>query len=323
MKAIIGIDISKRNFTVALMLGSRVRKNEFDNDEYGFKKLRDWLTENGVTKARICMEATGSYGERLADFLYYNGYEVSVLNPMCIRSYAKSRLSRHKTDGIDAILIAEYASKNYELVLYKPRSSAIHELKALHRCLQSLKGQYVQAINHLENKFVLPQSVITIWQDIANDILAKINIAEATMNELISSDSLIDQDVKNLGSIPGIGTATAIAIIAETPEITSFQDARQLAAFIGITPSHKTSGSSVRFKSRISKIGSKYLRKALYFPAIVAKRCNPILKDFSEKLKAKGKHNMVILIAVVRKLVHIIYGILKHKTSFKPSIENS
>jgi len=98
------------------------------------------------------------------------------------------------------------------------------------------------------------------------------------MNELISSDSLIDQDVKNLESIPGIGTATAIAIIAETPEITSFQDARQLAAFIGITPSHKTSGSSVRFKSRISKIGSKYLRKALYFPAIVAKRCNPIPK---------------------------------------------
>lgn len=322
MKAIVGIDISKKNFTIALMLESKVKKNEFDNNEHGFMELKDWLTGSGVVEARICMEATGSYGERLADFLYYNGYEVSVLNPMCIRSYAKSKLSRHKTDGIDATLIAEYASKNSGLVLYKPRSSAIHELRALYRCLQSLKGQYIQATNHLEDSPVLPQSVITIWQDMADDISSKISMAEATMNKLISSDSLIKQDVKNLESIPGIGTATAIAVIAETPEITSFQDARQLAAFIGITPSHKTSGSSVRFKPRISKMGSKHLRKALYFPTIVAKRCNPILKDFCTKLKAKGKHNMVIIIAVMRKLVHIIYGILKHKTSFNPAIEN-
>ena len=161
------------------------------------------------------------------------------------------------------------------------------------------------------------------------------NLRPTTFDEYIGQESAVNslrvflKAVKERGyptehvlfyGPPGIGKTTATAIIAELPEIQEFQDARQMAAFLGLTPSHKTSGSSVRFKSRISKMGSGILRKALYWPAIVAKSHNPILKHFSEKLKRKGKHNMVIIIAVMRKLLHIIYGVLKHKTSFNPSL---
>ncbi len=95
------------------------------------------------------------------------------------------------------------------------------------------------------------------------------------------------------------------------------------ATYFGLTPSHKTSGSSVKFKARISKMGPRALRKALYFPAIVAKNHNLLIQAFSEKLKRKGKHNMVIIIAIMRKLLHVIFGVLKSKTPFNPSLNHS
>jgi len=115
------------------------------------------------------------------------------------------------------------------------------------------------------------------------------DIEKAIMNLIVKSDSL-QQDYQNLQTIPGVSKTTAIAVLLEIPNHSSFENARQLAAFAGLTPKQKTSGSSVRGKSRLSKIGSRTLRKALYFPAIVAKKYNPIIKTFCDNLKDKGKH---------------------------------
>ncbi|KJV54864.1 transposase IS116/IS110/IS902 family protein [Orientia chuto str. Dubai] len=104
-------------------------------------------------------------------------------------------------------------------------------------------------------------------------------------------------------TIPGIGRITAVAILAESPDIESFSNARQLAAYAGLTPKHKTSGTSIKGKSTISKIGSVNLRSALYFPAIVAKNHNPIFKQFIQKLSSKGKPTKVIIVAIMRKLL--------------------
>ncbi|WP_342272230.1 transposase [Candidatus Tisiphia endosymbiont of Parasteatoda lunata] len=121
-------------------------------------------------------------------------------------------------------------------------------------------------------------------------------------------------------TIPGIGKTTAVAILAEAPDLESFSNARQLAAYAGLTPKHKTSGTSVRGKTSISKIGSSNLRKALYFPAIVAKKHNPLFKEFTQKLSSKGKPAKVIIVAIMRKLLHIIFGVVKNKTSFNPNL---
>ena len=140
---------------------------------------------------------------------------------------------------------------------------------------------------------------------------------------LLKGDSNLALDCDNLQSIPGIGKTTAIAIISETPDINYLHNARQLAAFAGLTPRHRTSGTSLKGRSRLSKMGSATLRKALYFPAIVAKKHNPILSEFAQKLANKGKQTMVIIGAIMRKLLHIIYGVLKHKTPFNPNISTT
>ena len=122
----------------------------------------------------------------------------------------------------------------------------------------------------------------------------------------------LNQKADNIQTIPGIGKLTAVAILAESPDFAYFSNARELAAYAGLTPKHKMSGTSVRGKSRISK----RLRKALYFPAIVAKNHNPLFKEFSQKLGSKGKPTKVIIVAIMRKLLHIVFGVVKHNTSF-------
>lgn len=126
------------------------------------------------------------------------------------------------------------------------------------------------------------------------------------MTRNIEAIPSLENQYKLLQTIPGISKTTALAILAELPPIESFQNARQLAAYIGITPKHRQSGTPLKGRSRISKIESNKLRKALYFPAIVAKRHNPVIKIFCDNLKKKGEHTMAIICAAMRKLIHII-----------------
>lgn len=265
------------------------------------------------------MEATGNYGKPFADFLYYNNHEVSVINPSCINAFAKSKLSRHKTDKIDSMIIAEYASKN-DLQQYVPKNKALQELQDLYRCSQNLKEQYVQTQNYLEHKDHLSKSVYFIYSKLAKHIMKEIKNIEHEIDKLLTDNIELKHTVNNMQTIPGIGKVTAIAILAESPDIDHFNSARELAAYAGLTPKHKISGTSVKGKTSISKIGSSKLRKALYFPAIVAKNHNPIFKKFTQRLSSKGKPTKVIIVAIMRKLLHIIFGVIKNKTQFNPNL---
>ena len=318
-KNILGIDVSKKELVVALIIVDKIYKNKFSNDKQGFLKLCQWMKTIGADKVTACMEATGSYGEKCADFLHHKGYEVSIINPACIKSYARSKLTHHKTDEVDALLIAEYASRN-KIRLYKPRDKIFKDLRGFYHCQQNLKIQHAQIINYLENKDSLPQDVVKAYKKILIGLEQEMSKIDDAIDLLLANNESVKIDFNNLQTIPGIGRITAIAILAEVPDFTSFNDARQLAAYAGLTPRQRTSGTSLKGRARLSKIGSANLRKALYFPAIVAKRYNPIFQRFSEKLKTKGKNTMIIIGAIMRKLLHIIFGIIKHKTIFDPLI---
>ncbi len=263
------------------------------------------------------MEATGRYGEKVAEYLYSQEHQVHVVNPVCIKSFAKSKLSRHKTDEVDALLIAEYASKN-DLRPYRPKDPVSKELQCLYRCLQSLKEQKNQYINLLENEDCLPKTVQDSYKFLKKQIEEQIQVVENALVSLVDSHEELKRDCENIQTVPGIGQATAIAILAQIPDLSSFENARQLAAYAGLTPCHKTSGTSVRGRAHLSKMGPSSLRKALYFPAIVAKNHNPLLKAFAQKMAKNGKHSMVIIGAIMRKLIHIVFGIIKHKAPFNP-----
>lgn len=318
-KPILGVDVSKLDLSISLLIDKKYYQTKVDNNQLGFNTLIKWLQKHEVTKVDACMEATGNYGKSFADFLYNYNHEVSVINPACINAFAKSKLSRHKTDKVDGMIIAEYASKN-DLPPYVPKSKALQELQGLYRCAQNLKERYAQTQNYLENKEHLSKAACSSYNNLAKYIMKELKDIELEIDNLLTDNASLKQQADNIQTIPGIGKITAVAILAESPDLESFSNARQLAAYAGLTPKHKTSGTSVRGKTSISKIGSANLRKALYFPAIVAKTHNPLFKKFTQKLSSKGKPAKVIIVAIMRKLLHIVFGVIKNNTQFNPNL---
>ncbi len=319
----LGIDISKDRFDVFLSFISKkgkreIRKRSFKNDDHGFQSLLNFLHKHNVEKVKTCMESTGCYSEALAEFLHNAGHFVSVVNPYCIKSYARSKLIRQKNDQTDAEVIADYCQRQ-EPSSWTPPSPEMKKLKHLYRCSVALKDELTLVNNHLEKKERLPKEVANAWEDLAMNIAQKIETIKNSVRELLNQHKELLENFQLLLTIPGIGEESAIAILAEVSDIEVFRDARQLAAYTGVIPRNMTSGSSVYAKPRLSKSGSQTLRKALFFPAIVAKNHNPIIMSFCQRLKEKGKHNMAIVGAAMRKLLHIIFGILTSKSAFDPN----
>jgi transposase len=316
----LGIDTSKDRFDVFLSFISKkgkreTRKRSFKKDHHGFQSLLSFLQKHNVEEVKACMESTGCYGETLAEFLHNAGHFVSGVNPYCIKCYARSKLIRQKNDQIDAEIIADYCQKQ-EPSGWTPPSPELKKLKHLYRCSAALKDELALVNNHLERKERLPKEVVNAWGDLAMNIEQKIETIKNSIHKLLKQHKELLQNFQLLLTIPGIGEESAIAILAEVPDIRAFRNARQLAAYAGAISRNITSGSSVYAKPRLSKVGSRTLCKALFFPAIVAKNHNPIVMSFCQRLKEKGKHNMAIVGAAMHKLLHIIFGILRSKSAF-------
>ena len=180
--------------------------------------------------------------------------------------------------------------------------------------------QYNQIINQLENESNQSDAVSQVWKDLGKQIKEKINKLYKKTDELVHKTPHLNESYNNLQTIPGIGKTTAITLLAEIPDINNFQNSRQLTAYAGLTPSQKFSGSSVKGRPKLSKIGAKRLRKAMFFPALVAKKCNATIKDFCENMKKRGKHAFCIIGAAMRKLLQIVFVILKNKIVFNENI---
>lgn len=312
-KVILGIDVGKSELVLALLINEKFIKARVSNDINGFTEIIKLFDKYKVTSVMVCLEATGRYGEQVADFLYAHDHEVAVVNPCCIKSFAKSKLIIHKTDAVDARVIAEYASKN-DLTLYRPRTPAMKELRELCKALEVYKAQQTQIKCHIESS--TSSQVDDSWNRLLEHIKKEMIILQEYVEKLLDTDSRLQQHCTNLQTIPGIGKTTAIALLSYIPDLAYFKTARQLAAYAGLVPRQRTSGTSVKGKSRLSKQGSSRLRKALYFPAIVALKYNPAIFDFYDKLKRRGKAKMAAIGAVMRKLVHIIFAILKNNIAF-------
>lgn len=318
MSIIIGIDIAKLKFDGVVLLENGKQKHKiFTNDSIGFEACRQWLKQLGLEKVHACLEATGHYGEACALFLHEQGHTVSIINPARIKAYAKSEGVRTKTDKVDAATIARFCKAQCPPA-WTPPSPVERELKELYRCLQGLLEDRTKIMNRLEKQREASSPVTKVWKHMLATVEKQILKVEKRLQKLVHSHEALRAQVVLLSSIPGIGTKTAIAVLAELPSMESFQSAKEVAAYAGLTPSVHQSGSSVNGRGKLSKVGNPRLRKALYMPAVVAQRYNPLLKAFCQRLADKGKCKMVILAAVMRKLLHIMFGVLKTKTNFSP-----
>lgn len=314
-KVVLGIDVSKKKLALALLKDNKFYSKTVDNSDSGFKEILYFLSQKSTEKPEIYLEATGSYSEMVSDFFADRKFKVKIVNPLKIHSFSKAKLSRNKTDKADAKLIAEYGSK-FDEPSYRKLPQNIKELRALYRCSISLKEQAAECKNHLEHKNVMPEFVVSVWKTNLSNINQQIKDTEKRIGKIIRESEELTTKFNNLRSIPGIAETTAIAVLAEVGEIDKFLTARQLAAYIGVTPKHKSSGSSINFKPSIAKIGNAILRKALYLPSVTAIRSDEAFKKFAATLKSRKKLGKQIIIAVMRKIIHAIFGVLKNKSKF-------
>jgi len=312
--AIVGIDISKKKFDLALLREGKFKHKVFPNTASGHKTVIAWLHKNKVEAAHLCMESTNIYGDLLAEALHDAGYIVSIVNPARIKGFAQSELSRTKTDKTDASLIARFCQAMAPAP-WVPDPQEIRELKALVRRLEGLMSMRQQEVNRLE---VAPEIIAADIQQHIAYLDGEIKETKKRIQQHIDNHPDLKQKKTLLESIPGIGEATIAIVLSEFAHIDKFRNAKRLAAYIGVAPRERQSGSSVRGRTVMSKAGRSQLRKAFFMPALVALRYNPILIDMKQRLTDAGKSKMAIVGAAMRKLVHLIYGVLKSGVPFDP-----
>jgi transposase len=313
----LGLDIAKLKFNACLVRADgKLRHKVFPNNRTGFAQLCDWLTRQGVERIHACLEATGVYGDSLAADLHEAGHTVSIVNPAAIKAYGQSHLSRTKTDRVDAALIAGFCAER-KPPAWRPPAPEVRELQALVRRLESLTEMRTMEENRLSSGINV-EAVKTSVEEMLAYLSEQIKKTEALIRDHINRHPGLKQQSELLDSIPGIGETTAAVLLAEVTDISQYQSARQVAAFAGLVPRERQSGSSVRGRVRLSKIGNARLRKALYFPAITALRCSPFFQQWAEGLRQRGKSKMAVIGAAMRKLVHLAYGVLKTGKPFDP-----
>lgn len=311
---ILGIDIAKAKFDVTLLCEGKATNASFTNTEEGFEKLGKWLKKLGAEQVHACMEATGNYGEKLATWLFDKDHQVSVVNPLVIHAYAKSQMTRNKTDKTDAALIARFCERE-QPALWKPKPLEIRVLRALLTHLDGLKEERLRWSNRLsaqpDSEFVqvsIRQRIAALDQDIQR--------VEAQIASHIDSHPTLKKDAVLLDSIPGIGPATVAWLLSI--QLRNFANARAVAAFVGLSPKSHSSGSSVHRPDTLSKMGNSALRKSLYMPALSAIRFNVIIAALAKRLSDKGKHARLIIGAAMHKLLILAFGVLKSNSLFDP-----
>jgi transposase len=315
MDGVLGLDIAKAKFDAALLWSDgRLRRKSCSNTPAGFADLAAWLRRQGVARVHVALEATGTYGLGVAEYLYDAGHVVSVLNPAIIHAYAASQLARAKTDRADAALIARYCATQ-QPAPWAPLPREVRELQGLVRRLEALHDMRTQETNRLAAGGVVP-AVQTSIETVIATLTHEITAVQRQIRHHFTQHPGLRTQRDLLTSIPGIGEATAAVLIAELFD-KRYESARQAAAFAGLVPRVCESGT-LRARGRLVKIGPGRLRKALYFPALAALRANPTLQALKVRLTAAGKPKMVIVGAAMRKLIHLAFGVLKSGRAYDP-----
>lgn len=317
MKTLLGIDVAKAKLDAALRLpDGKLRTQVVDNTPEGLAVLSAWLQKQGATQLHACMEATGTYWEACAEYLVDAGYTVSVVNPAQVKAFGASRLVRTKTDKADARLIAEFGAAQSPLPWQAP-SPALRELRALVARRQALDTMRTQEKNRLGMARDAVRSGIAAHLAYLEKAIAEI---EALIREKIDNDPDLKQQRELLDTIPGLSGKTIPVLLSYYGGPLRFEEAKEAAAFAGLDPRSHESGTSVRGKPRLSKVGHSPLRHALYMPAMVAITKTLWGRAFRDRLRAAGKPPMVIIGAMMRKLVHVAFGVLKSGKPFDPSL---
>lgn len=324
----IGIDVSKLKLDLAWLRELeplKVKCKIFKNNKKDFPVLIEWILRNTgqrIEDLHFVMEATSIYHEMLAYALYNAGAKVTVVNPAKIKGYSQSLGRRSKTDKKDSVLIARYGA-THTLPLWEPEPSEVRQLKALISRYNIIEKDLQREYNRLE-KVEISQASEEVTRSI-NTLITEFKKEQIRLKKLIeqhiNQNPQMKKNRKFLESIPGVGPVIANLMIAMIGS-RNFSTATQCSAYVGLNPVHHESGSSIKGRSHISKMGDSKIRAKLYMAAVVATKCNPDIKQQYERLLKRGKSKMAAICAAMRKLVQICFGVLKHQTYYQPQTPN-
>jgi transposase len=306
---IYGVDISKDVFDVVC---SDDAHHQFDNTPKGFSSFLKAIAQGSL----VVMEATGYYHYRLAQYLFKHGVVVSVVNPLSVKRFIQMKLAKVKTDKSDARAICEYGRVN-DVPCYTALTDVQAECLQLFRLLDSYLKKRTATKNKLHGEETLGIPSKFVHQSLKRDLKHLDKEVKALEERLLL---LVKQDQQHqltlLKGIPGLGTKTALFLIVITDGFDKFETAGQLCSYVGITPTIRQSGSSVRGKSRISKVGNQKLRNLLFLCAFSACKHNKACREIYERIVAKGKSKKLALIAVANKLLKQAFAIAKSGLSY-------
>jgi len=316
----LGVDVAKKKLDCLLLDSSsgKVKSKVVDNTAAGFATLLEWLGKQKASELHVVMEPTGMYHEAAALALADAGLIVSLVNPAQLRAFAQGLGVKTKTDKQDSTVLAKFGATQ-KPAPWQPPSMSARRLKALLARRDAVADDLQRERNRQE------AADFSLTPDAVKESIAQsIAFLEAELKrfeKMIASHIDDDPDLRNnkdlLETIPGVGPRVATHMTTLFAGRT-FDSAEQLAAYLGLVPVEWQSGTSVRGRPRMSKAGPAHLRKVLYMPAVVARRCNPHIKALNERLMAKGKSKMAAIGAAMRKLAHLCFGVVHSGKPYDP-----
>ena len=291
----------------------------FGNVTEPWHQLIAWLGEHKIGRVHACLEATGRYGLGIALALHEAGYVVSIVNPAQIRNFARTKLGRNKTDQVDAVRIREYAE------LFKPRPWTPPSPAMRRLCeLQTLRAGTVSGLTEWKNRRgsgIMDDMALLLAETTIRHFASQLEAIDQAIAETIDNDVELSAKRDLLVSINGVGEVLAGIVLAELPGPDILDSSAAVAAYAGLNPQQHQSGISLNRPVQISKIGNAVLRTALYMPALSAMRYNPAVIALVDRLKARGRlKGKQIVIAAMRKLLVLCFGVLKTGKEFDPAM---
>lgn len=305
-KVKVGIDISKSSFDVALPKQEyHYEHKKFTNDVSGFDAFYKCLPQG----CHCIMEASGVYYLKLAMYLFEKGIEVSVVNPLSIKYFARMRLMRVKTDKKDAAIIAEYG-KSENPPLWKVKSAYLLELQQLQTLLDNFIREHARLLNQKEAFTMSGIKNKVAYKSLTQEIIHKKKQITILENEMESITKHYHQDLFiRLKSIPGIGKRAAMMLIVISDGFTKFKSSKELSSYLGLSPRINESGTSVKVKPKITKMGMGRMRSLLYMCSMRARTCNKACREMFERLTARGKNGKLAIVAIANKLIRQVFAI--------------
>lgn len=309
-KTILGLDVSKDKLD-ACLLTPQPRTCTVPNTPAGHARLLAWAGDAGPL--HLCLEATSTYGLPVARHAHAAGHAVSVLQPLAVHRYAQATLARNKTDRLDAALIADFG-RTQQPRRWCPPTEAQAQLQAQSRLRSELVAQMQGWSNRLATAHA---AVVPVLRKLIRSGQRQLAWLDRELAAPLRADPVLHAQAGLLDSLPGVGPVLCAGLLAELPA--ELRDARAATAYAGLNPGQRESGSSVRGRAHLSKLGNARLRRLLYMPALSGQQHNPVLRALAERLRARGKPGKVVVGAVMHKLLRLCVGVLRSGHPWNPT----